>query len=85
MKSSGNEFFKRPDGLGGIKPMKTLMPVVERVNVTESEQSAVLKATAMLTEVHDHIQETVPGSRERSIALTKIEEAHFAITAHLAS
>lgn len=85
MKSIGNEFLNRPDGLGGIKPMKTLMPVMERGDATTEEQEAVLKATSMLTMVHDHIQDKIPGSRERSIALTKIEEAHFAITAHLAA
>ncbi len=65
--------------------MKALMPVMIRGDVTDGEEAAVIKATSILSAAHDHIQDKVPGSRERSIALTKIEEAHFAITAHLAS
>jgi hypothetical protein len=61
--------------MAGITPLKTLMPVLITTQKEEITDQ-VLQANKMLTELHDYVQMNIPGSRERALVLTKLEEAH---------
>jgi len=61
--------------VAGIVPMKTLMPVFT-THEKEKIIDQVLHANKLLTELHDYVQMNIPGSRERALVLTKLEEAH---------
>lgn len=60
--------------------MKQLMPCVFNGADDKTDQS-VIDTTKKISEVCLDIETNIPPSRERSLALTKLEEAHFWLAA----
>ena len=58
--------------------MKMVLPSVYK-NSSDEEfddlENKVIEASKAIAETHDLIQDTLPPSRERSLTLTKLEEA----------
>jgi len=66
--------------VSSIVPMKTLMPVISCPG-HENTLDEVITANKMIAELHDYIQMNIPGSRERALVLTKIEETQHWLVA----